>query len=270
MDSPKPFYLSCMTKGLKLISSKYLTEYSERVDRDWMKVYRSLSVKKDFTAEDFSFYLVTASVESSRIEGNTLSMDDYLRNTQFNVRSKPKEMAEINDLLEAYRYAADHKLTKKNFLHAHKLCSKTILELPAHRGKLRQSQVGIYGSGKLVYMAIDYKELKKEFDKLFEDIAILMDRDLSYKEIFYYASMIHLLFEKIHPFADGNGRTGRLLEKWFIAEKIGAAAWSIPSEKYYMAHRAQYYKALEIGMDYESIEWNKCLPFLELLARVVK
>jgi Fic family protein len=258
-----------MAKGLQLLSSKYLTEYSVRVALDWMKVYRSLTLKKEFTAEDFSFYLITASVESSRIEGNTLSIDDYLRNTQFNIKSKPKEMAEINDLLEAYRYAADHPLNKRNFLHAHKLCSKTILELPAHRGNLRQSQVGIYGSGKLVYMAIDYKDIKKEFDKLFSDIAVLIAQDLSYKEVFYYASMIHLLFEKIHPFADGNGRIGRLLEKWFIASKIGASAWSIESEKYYMAHRAQYYKALAIGIDYESIDWGKCLAFLEMLPKVL-
>jgi Fic family protein len=254
-----------MIKGLQLISSAYLEEYSNAVEIDWMAAYRSLKLKKEFTADDFSFYLIRSSVESARIEGNTLSLDDYLRNTQFNIQSKPKDMAEINDLLSAYRFAVDNRLTKKNFLHAHKLCSAAILELLAHRGKLRQSQVGIYGDGQLVYMAIDYKELKEEFDKLFDDILILIEADLSATEALYYASMIHLMFEKIHPFADSNGRTGRLLEKWFLADKIGTAAWSIPSEKYYMAQRGAYYKALEIGVDYESIDWGKCLPFLMLL-----
>jgi Fic family protein len=258
-----------MVLQLKLLSSVYIGEYTSLVKMDWMAAYRTLKLKENFTAEDFSYYLISSSVESSRIEGNTLSTDDYLRNTQFNIQSKPKDMAEINDLLAAYQYAVANRLTKKNFLHVHKLCSTTILELPAHRGKLRQSQVGIYGSGKLVYMAIDYKELKAVFDKLFDDIAILIESDLSPKEIFYYAAMIHLLFEKIHPFADGNGRTGRLLEKWFLAEKIGTAAWSIPSEKYYMQHRAEYYKALEIGMDYESIDWRNCLSFLMLLPKAV-
>jgi Fic family protein len=259
-----------MVKGLKLISSAYLKQYSRLVEIDWMKAYKSLQLKNDFTADDFSFYLISSSVESSRIEGNTLTLDDYLRNTQFNIQSKPKDMAEINDLLSAYRFAVDNKLTKKNFLHAHKLSGTTILELPAHRGKLRQSQVGIYGGGRLVYMAMDYKLLKAAFDKLFDDISLLIQSDLSPAEVFYYAAMIHLLFEKIHPFADGNGRTGRLLEKWFLAEKIGTAAWSIASEKYYMDHRAEYYKALDIGMDYETIDWNKCLPFLELLPKAIK
>ncbi|WP_220392957.1 Fic family protein [Chitinophaga lutea] len=33
--------------------------------------------------------------------------------------------------------------------------------------------------------------------------------------------MIHLVFVKIHPRADGNGRSARLLEKWFLAVKLG-------------------------------------------------
>jgi len=258
-----------MTGQLKILSSTYIAEYTSRVEMDWIGAYRSLKLKENFTQEDFSYYLISASVESSRIEGNTLTTDDYLRNTQFNIQSKPRDMAEVNDLLSAYQYAVANRLTKKKFLHAHKLSSATILEIPAHRGKLRQSQVGIYGNGKLVYMAIDYKELKTAFDKLFDDIATLIAADLSPHEVFYYAAMIHLQFEKIHPFADGNGRTGRLLEKWFLAEKIGTAAWSIASEKYYMQHRQDYYHALDIGMDYESIDWDKCLPFFEMLAGVL-
>jgi Fic family protein len=258
-----------MPHPLKLLSPKYLHEYEAGLDMDWREAYKQLYLKEGFTAEDFEFYLITASVESARIEGNTLTLDDYLRNTQFNITSKPREMAEINDLLAAYHFAVNNRLTKKHFLQVHQLSSPTILPMVEQQGKLRQTNVGIFGNGRLIYMAIDHKDLPAEFDKLFADIQTLLKQDLPYQEVFYYAAMIHLVFEKIHPFADGNGRTGRLLEKWFLAEKIGTAAWSIPSEKYYMAHRPDYYKALGIGLDYYSINLDLCLPFLWLLPKVL-
>jgi Fic family protein len=33
--------------------------------------------------------------------------------------------------------------------------------------------------------------------------------------------LIHLRLAQIHPFRDGNGRAARLIEKWFVAEKLG-------------------------------------------------
>jgi hypothetical protein len=51
--------------------------------------------------------------------------------------------------------------------------------------------------------------------------------------------------------------------------KIGTATWSIASEKYYMQHRQDYYKALEIGADYESIDLDKRIPFLLMLPNAV-
>jgi Fic family protein len=81
---------------------------------------------------------------------------------------------------------------------------------------------------------------------LFEDIAFLLSQKLSNQEVFYYASLMHLVFVHIHPFADGNGRTARLLEKWFLVSKLGENFWKLQSEKYYKENRANYYENINI------------------------
>jgi Fic family protein len=254
-----------MSVHFKILSAEYLTNYSDKVNVEWNSVYDRLSAKKLYTGDDFEYYIQSSATYSSNIEGNSIDIDTYLKNKKFHVQSKPKEMAEIDDLILAYNYAIKTRLNQQSFLEAHKILSKLILSLKSQRGKFRNQQVGIFGSGKVEYMAVEPEFVKQETSKLFSDIQELIDADLSYKEIFYYASMIHLLFEKIHPFMDGNGRAGRLLEKWFLAEKTGENAWSIQSERYYAKNKAEYYKRIHIGYNYYSLKMEECVPFLLML-----
>ena len=81
--------------------------------------------------------------------------------------------------------------------------------------------------------------------------------------MFFFAAMIHLVFVKIHPFNDGNGRTARLLEKWFIAQKLNEKAWFIQSEKnYYLCHQLYYDNLRTLGLEYPELDYRKALPFL--------
>ena len=65
--------------------------------------------------------------------------------------------------------------------------------------------------------------------------------------------------------ADGNGRTSRLLEKWFLAQKLGQVAWAIPSEKLYFKRKKSYYENLHFRDNYSSIDYARCIPFLCML-----
>lgn len=89
----------------------------------------------------------------------------------------------------------------------------------------------INSDDKIEYVVANSEIVKSEFEKLFHDIDLLQRTDLNPFEVFYYASLLHLVFVKIHPFQDGNGRTARLIEKWFLIEKIGQKATSIQLEK---------------------------------------
>lgn len=258
-----------MATRLQLISSEFLKAYSQKSKIGNTRL--KLNAKRDFTREDFEYYIIASSLYSSKIEGNTLDADSFFRNRGKRSFPKKKEVQEIEDLVEAYRFAAKNKLSKINFLKVHGLLSKVLLPKNL-RGKVRKSMVGIRDSKTMrpVYLAVEPKFVNEELDKLFADIQVLFKRKLSFSETLYYASMIHLWCAKIDPFMDGNGRCARLLEKWFLVSKLGAAAWSVNSEKYYWDNRPAYYKNIALGFNYYALHWERCLPFLLMLPGAVR
>lgn len=101
--------------------------------------------------------------------------------------------------------------------------------------------------------------------KFFDDIEVLLETEMSIEEVFFFASILHLVFVKIHPWSDGNGRSARLLEKWFLAEKLGEKAWFIQSEKFYYQQHQTYYKNIRaLELEYAELDYSKALPFLLL------
>jgi Fic family protein len=128
----------------------------------------------------------------------------------------------------------------------------------------------INSDDKIEYVAASPEIVKNETEKLFDDIKLLRDVELSEAEMFYYAALIHLFFLKIHPFQDGNGRTARLIEKWFLMEKIGPKATAIQLEKNYYKQLDKYYQNIrKIGLDYESLDYSKSLDFLLMTVKML-
>jgi Fic family protein len=59
------------------------------------------------------------------------------------------------------------------------------------------------------------------------------------------AGLIHVQFESIHPFLDGNGRLGRLLITLFLCSKQVLAQPLLYLSLYFKKHRADYYRLLQ-------------------------
>jgi len=124
--------------------------------------------------------------------------------------------------------------------------------------------------GKIEYVAALPENVKTEMDQFYADVDTLVKINLSFEETLFFAAMIHLVFVKIHPFNDGNGRTARLLEKWFLAQKLGEKAWFVQSERNYYYFQLNYYTNIrKLGLDYEVLNYQAALPFLQMLPNAI-
>lgn len=253
---------------MRIIDKKYFDKYLAQIGNEIPDLIKNY----DFSVSSGGFdYLTKASaVYSSNIEGNSVDLNSFMNYELSKDKFKTgKEIEEIENLVEAYRYAQENKLTETNLLTCHKILSGTLL-IKSKRGKYRIEQVGVFGKSGMAYLSIEPEFVKKEMKQFFSDILDLINNSLTKQEVFYYASLIHLRFVHIHPFRDGNGRAARLLEKWFISEKLGKDFWKIPSEEYYKINQRKYYDTINLGVNFYELNYDKCLGFLELLPNCLK
>ena len=151
-------------------------------------------------------------------------------------------------------------------MQAHKLLSTNFDIQVKYKGAIRDKEVRVGNMFATVYTGALVSQLDEQLNLFFNELKVLTTKKYTYNEAFYYASMVHLVFVKIHPFADGNGRISRLLEKWVLAKCIGDVAWTIPSEVNYWIKRDKYYGNLNIlGKTYNEVDYSKALPFLLML-----
>jgi Fic family protein len=258
-----------MIQTLKIIPTALLEVYKKNFYETIQQHFENLQ-ESELSTGTFSFYTSVSVVFSSKIEGEEIELDSFIKHKRLGVHYQPDYTRKIDDLYSAYEFAADNKLTPENLLKAHALLTKNILH-QSQQGQLRKGNMFVITEdGKIEYVAATPDKVKPEMQKLYNDIKVLLEADLDFVEVLFFASMLHLVFVKIHPFEDGNGRSGRLLEKWFIAQKLGTKAWFIQSEKYYYNQHQEYYINIrKLGLEYDELDYDQSLPFLEMLPKSV-
>jgi len=254
----------------QILSRAHFEDYKKSLQPNFETDFLSIK-SKPLDTDSFKVYNSIAVAYSSRIEGEKIEADDYLNHKLLQKTLEENLVEKPDDLFEAYIFAQREKLKFDNFFKAHSILSKSLLP-QEQQGRMRfgQKVISTQKDGKITYEACQASDVPKEFRKLFEDIDYLLKKDLTTEESFYFASYIHLVFVKIHPFDDGNGRSARLLEKWFLARKLDIAVWSINSEKYYHDHLSEYYKNLEaVGFFYDDLDYGKANAFLGMLPKAI-
>jgi len=198
----------------KILTDRLFIDYKSKViDSPLDKIDRLKKV--EIPVDYFEFYKSISSVYSSKIEGEDIDFDSYYKHKFLKVKFKPDYTRKADDLFSAYDFIDDNPLNLKNVRKAHSVLSANLLP-KSQQGLIRTNPMFVINSDdQIEYVAASPEIVNQELDKLFHDIEILVANDLDAFEVFYYASLIHLVFVKIHPFQDGNGRTARLIEQWF-------------------------------------------------------
>ena len=246
----------------KILTDKLIIDYKSKVIDSPLDKIDNLK-KVEIPVDYFEFHKSISSVYSSKIEGEDIDFDSYFKHKFLKVKFKPDYTRKADDLLSAYDFIDDNPLNLKNVRKTHSVLSANFLP-KSQQGLIRTNPMFVINSDdQIEYVAASPEIVNQELDKLFHDVELLIANDLDAFEVFYYASLIHLVFVKIHPFQDGNGRIARLIEKWFLIEKIGQKATSVQLEKNYFKHLKEYYLNIKVlGLEYDDLDYNKSLDFL--------
>lgn len=122
---------------------KYLIQYSKIIGNQVSDLIKNF----DFSDKKggFDYLTIASAVYSSNIEGNRVDLNSYMNYELSKEKFKAgKEIEEIDQLIDAYKFAQKSKLTERNLLYCHKIFSKTLL-IKSKRGKYRIEQVGVLG-----------------------------------------------------------------------------------------------------------------------------
>jgi Fic family protein len=258
-----------MKLSLKIIPLDLLEQFKSGFNKSLKQNFENLH-DSELSIETFSFYTSVSAVYSSKIEGEDVELDSYIKHKRFGTKYKPDYTRKIDDLYDAYMFAKKNKITPQTLEQAHAQLTKHILQ-KSQQGKFRTGNMFVVTkNGKIEYVAATAEKVKTDMKKLYADIETLVNTEMTFEEVFFFASLLHLVLVKIHPFEDGNGRISRLLEKWFIAEKLGEKAWFIQSEKnYYSLHQTYYSNIRRLGLHYDELKYPEALPFLQMLATAI-
>jgi Fic family protein len=200
-------------------------------DKDW---FLTMFIRKDASS-------------SSQIEGTNATMMDAIERE--NVEPSNNLPADVDDILHyinALNYglkrAEDYPITLRFIRELHEqLMTNARVTHPAYPGEFRTQQNWISGTrpDNAKYVPPPVHEMKIALDQLEKFI----HAEDAYLPIIK-AGMLHAQFETIHPFNDGNGRTGRMLITMFLWYKGMLEMPILYLSSYFKQHQQLYYEKL--------------------------
>ena len=173
---------------------------------------------------------------SLAIENNSLSVEQVTAILEGkHVLGALNEIQEVRNSIDAYELLLElNPYKEKDLLRAHKLM---MTDLVKENGRYRQGGVGVFDGQKCIHMAPPAQRVPILMADLLEWVKQTKTHPLISSCVFHYE------FEFIHPFADGNGRIGRMWQTLLLMKWKPIFAW-IPVETIVKEHQQEYYSAI--------------------------
>lgn len=195
---------------------------------------------------------------SLAIEQSTLSLEQVTAVLSGKrVLAPPKDIAEVKNAYEIYDHLAElNPYSIDDLLLAH----RTMMQGLVHEaGEFRSRPVGV----------VDNQGNVLHFGTLPQYVPYLMEELVQWTEsspfpLLIKSCVFHYEFEVIHPFADGNGRIGRLWHTLLLSKWNPLFAW-LPIESIIHDHQVEYYAAIN-----QSNAQGEGTAFIEFMLGIIK
>ena len=200
--------------------------------------------------------IVTEAIKNSEIEGEFLSRQDVMSSIRNNLglNSVPERVTDarasgISELMVKMRNSINEPLSDETLFAWHKMlmAGSRHEEIGCWRTHSEPMQVvsGAVHKPQIHFEAPSSNDVPKEmkrFIRWFNDTAPGKNQELRPPSI--RSAIVHLYFESIHPFVDGNGRIGRILSEKALFQSIGSPVLLSLSNAI-ESKRSDYYNALK-------------------------
>jgi len=207
-------------------------------------------------------YVRKEAVLSSQIEGTQSTLADLLRFEAEAQAGQPiDDIREVSNYVDAMMYGLERLQTLPLSLRLIREMHERLLHSgrggTKSPGEFRRSQNWIGGTrpGNALFVPPPVTEM----DRCLADLERFIHDDTSRLPALIKAGLLHVQFETIHPFLDGNGRIGRLLVTLYLCVNDVLRSPLLYLSLYLKTHRAEYYRLLQEVREHGN--WEAWLDF---------
>ena len=244
LGTKKPSKEAIAKKLKELKLEEYMVYNEDYIDADkleiiddFKEVYQThlKNLPKTLVEKEESDFIIRFTYNSNAIEGNRLTLrDTYLiiNEKQIPSGAPPKDYNEAINGREAFDFLKEYK-------------GKLTIEFIEELNGILTKNTGVIYSGRIRFFTVKISGSdfippdEKDVSRLLKEMINFYYNNKNKFHPFVMACLIHAKFVEIHPFEDGNGRTGRALMNWILI-KAGYPKLFVP-----VKNRQQYYEAID-------------------------